>query len=224
MTKKKVPDQDKISAVIEYLNGKTSQDQIANQFNISKASVQQWIRNYVAMGSDVFITKQNKKYTKELKVQAVHDYLNGCGSQDYICKKYRIRSKSILQKWIKMYNSHDELKYSVTGGAIMTKGRKTTFDERVEIVEYCIAHDYNYAETSEKYQVSYQQARNYTVKYEANGIEALKDNRGKQKPADKMCELEKLRVENRILRAKKKQAEIEISFLKKLEDIERRRG
>ena len=30
----------------------------------------------------------------------------------------------------------------------MTKGRKTTFEERIEIVQYCIAHDYNYAEAS----------------------------------------------------------------------------
>ena len=33
----------------------------------------------------------------------------------------------------------------------MTKGRKTTFDERVEIVQYCISHDCNYAETAEKF-------------------------------------------------------------------------
>ena len=48
----------------------------------------------------------------------------------------------------------------------MTKGRKTTFDERVEIVQYCIAHDHNYAKTSEQFGISYQQARNYTIKYE----------------------------------------------------------
>lgn len=30
----------------------------------------------------------------------------------------------------------------------MTQGRKTTFDARVEIVQYCIAHDHNYAETT----------------------------------------------------------------------------
>lgn len=159
-----------------------------------------------------------------MKLQAVHDYINGCGSQDDICKKYSIRAKSKLQKWIKMYNGHEELKSSGTGGTIMTKGRKTTFDERVEIVQYCIAHSHNYAETSEKYRVSYQQARNYTVKYETDGIEALWDNRGKQKSLDKMSELEKLRAENRILRAEKEQAETEVSFLKKLKEIERRRG
>jgi hypothetical protein len=57
----------------------------------------------------------------------------------------------------------------------MTKGRKTTFDERVEIVQYCIEHDRNYAETAAKFGVSYQQARNYIVKYEAGGVNSLQD-------------------------------------------------
>lgn len=105
----------------------------------------------------------------------------------------------------------------------MTKGRKTTFGERVEIVQYCIANNHNYAETSEKYQVSYQQARNYTVKYESVGVEALQDKRGKRKSENEMSELEQLRAENRILKAEKERAEMEISFLKKLEEIERRR-
>jgi hypothetical protein len=39
-----------------------------------------------------------------------------------------------------------------------------------------------------------------------------------------MSELEKLRAENRILRAEKERAEMEASFLKKIDEIERRRG
>ena len=106
----------------------------------------------------------------------------------------------------------------------MTKGRKTSFDERVEIVQYCIAHDRNYSETAIKYGVSYQQVRNYTVKYESGGVDALQDRRGRSKPKEEMSELEKLRAENRILRAEKARAEMEASFLKKLDEIERRRG
>ena len=106
----------------------------------------------------------------------------------------------------------------------MTKGRKTAFDERVEIVQYCIAHDHNYAETAAKYSISYQQARNYTIKYETGGVEALRDRRGRVKPMGELSELEKLRAENKILRAEKKRAEMEVSFLKKLDEIERRRG
>ena len=106
----------------------------------------------------------------------------------------------------------------------MTKGRKTTFDERVEIVQYCIAHDHNYAKTSEQFKISYQQARNYTIKYKKQGVEALRDRRGKRKPEAEMSELEKLRAENRILRAEKEHAQMEADFLKKLAEIERRRG
>ena len=82
--------------------------------------------------------KGNKRYSKELKSQAVLDYLSGQGSQDDVCKEYGIRSKSKLQKWIKQYNGCEELKSSGTGGSIiMTKGRKTLFGERMEIVQYC---------------------------------------------------------------------------------------
>lgn len=224
MSKRKVSAKDKIYAVNLYLKGKESQHSIADMFDVSLASVQQWIRNYESMGSDAF-TKGNKKYSKELKVQAVLDYLAGQGSQDDICKKYGVRSKAKLQVWIKKYNGHEKLKSSGTGGSsIMTKGRKTTFEERVEIVQYCIAHDRNYAKTAEQYQVSYQQARNYIVKYETGGVDALRDNRGKRKTPNKMSELEKLRAEVKILKAEKERAEMEASFLKKLEEIERRRG
>ena len=106
----------------------------------------------------------------------------------------------------------------------MTKGRKTTFDERIEIVQYCISHTHNYAETAEKFNISYQQARNYTLKYEKSGVEGLRDKRGKRKSPDEMNELEKLRAEIKLLRAEKERAEMEISFLKKLEEIERRRS
>ena len=225
MSKRKVSVEDKLYAVNLYLDGKASQRRIAAMFDVGLSSVQQWIRNYESMGADAFTLKGNKKYSKELKQQAVSDYLAGRGSLNDICKKYKIRAISKLESWIKKYNSHEELKSSGTGGnIIMTKGRKTTFEERVEIVQYCIAHDRNYAETAIKYQVSYQQARSYTIKYESGGVEALKDNRGKRKYPDKMNELEKLRAEVKILKAEKERAEMEASFLKKIEEIERRRG
>lgn len=225
MPTRKISVEDKLYAVNLYLDGKESQHRIASMFDVSVASVQQWIRNYESMGAYAFTLKGNKKYSKELKLQAVLDYLACRGSQDEICKKYGIRSKAKLQTWIKKYNGHEELISSGTGGNfIMTQGRKTTFDERVEIVQYCIAHDHNYSETAKKYQVSYQQARSYTVKYESNGVEALRDNRGKRKNPGEMNELEKLRAEVKILKAEKERAEMEASFLKKLEEIERRRG
>ena len=221
----KISPEDKVYYCQQYQSGKMSKKQIARETGIATSSIHQWIQNYISMGSDAFYKKENKHYSKELKVQAVNELLAGKGSQYEICKKFKIKSKAQLQNWIMKYNGHEELKSSGTGGTlIMTKGRKTTFDERIEIVQYCIAHDHNYAETAEKYQVSYQQARSYTIKYESNGVEALRDNRGRRKSLDTMNELEKLRAEVKILRAEKERAEMEVAFLKKLEEIERRRG
>ena len=212
-----------VNAIKDYLEGNTSKEAIAKRLGVYESTVRQWIANYESMGTDAFNHNGNKHYSKELKEQAINDYLSGKGTRIEICKKYKIMSTRQLYEWIKKYNGHVELKSFGTGGSIiMTKGRKTTFDERVEIVQYCIAHDHNYAETAAKYSVSYQQARSYTVKYEAGGVEALRDRRGRTKPFDEMSELEKLRAENRILRAEKERAEMEVSFLKKLDEIERR--
>ena len=90
MSKRKISHTEKLNAVLQYMDGKTSQNQIARDFNVSLASVQQWISNYESMGADIFSMKRNKKYSKELKIQAVEEYLAGLGSQIDICKKYGI--------------------------------------------------------------------------------------------------------------------------------------
>ncbi|SFQ50315.1 Transposase and inactivated derivatives [Lachnospiraceae bacterium XBB1006] len=221
----KIEPAEKLKAVRNILDRKESYRQAADRLGVALSSVQQWMSIYKSDGAEAFFQKKNKHYSKELKQKAVLDYLNGEGSQLYICQKYGIRSKSKLQNWIKKYNGYEELKSSRTGESIvMTKGRKTTFEERVEIVQYCIAHDRNYADAAAKYEVSYQQARNYTIKYESGGVNALHDRRGHSKPVDEMSELEKLRAENKILRAEKYRAEMEVSFLKKLDEIERGRN
>ena len=223
--KVKYSSKEKINAVKEYLDGKDSINSIAKRLDITFQAFKQWVNNYEAMGADAFMTCHNKHYSKAEKEQAVVAYLAGEGSHMDICKKYKIHSTTQLRRWIKKYNGHEELKASGTGGlTIMTKGRKTSFEERIEIVEYCIAHDHNYTATAEKYEISYQQARNYTVKYEDGGVDALQDRRGKRKSEDMMSELERLRAEVKLLKAEKKRAEMEASFLKKLDEIERRRG
>ena len=218
--------EEKVKIVSEYIDGTYGFREICKRYNLNQGSLKDWKRLYDTFGwSGLKTGSKTTRYSRETKEAAVKDYLSHELSFPEILKKYQIRSGTQLRKWIKMYNGCEELKSSGTGGSIiMTKGRKTTFDERIEIVQYCIAHDHNYAETAEKYQVSYQQARSYTVKYESNGVEALKDNRGRRKSPDAMNELEKLRAEVKLLRAEKECAEMEVAFLKKLEEIERRQG
>lgn len=216
---------DKLRIIKLVLEGNHSVNSAAISNDINEDTLRGWLRNYQSIGVEAFYQKKRIKRNSTEKENAVLDYLSGKGSLRDICRKYKISDTHTLRNWISLYNAGKKLNASRTGESrLMTKGRKTTFEERIEIVQYCIAHDHNYVETSEKYQVSYQQARNYTIKYETGGIDALRDNRGKRKHPDEMSELDRLRAEVRILKAEKERAQMEISFLKKLDEIERRRG
>ena len=166
-------------------------------------------------------THKNKKYSKELKIQAVQSYLNEEGSMDCICKRYGISDHSVLRDWILWYNGHKEFKErsSAKGEIYMTKGRKTTQEERAEIVAFCIEHNKDYGLTVEAYKISYQQIYAWVRKYEEGGVDKLKDNRGRTKPEEEMTEIEKLKAEMRILEAKNRQLEIENAFIKKLREL-----
>mgnify|MGYP003311418897 FL=1 len=221
----KVDYENKLKAVLEYLDGNTSQTIMAKKYGVSIASFQTWIRKYKSEGEDGLKPYTTyKKYSKETKYSAVLDYLNGTTSQEEICKKYRISSKVQLQRWILWYNGHKELKDTRSGGnKLMTKARKTTFDERIEIVKFCIANDKNYALTMSQYNVSYQQIYLWVRKYEQKGIDGLIDGRGKAKAESDLTEIDRLKAKNQILEAEKKRLEMEINVLKKLQEVERRR-
>jgi transposase len=221
--KAKISGLEKVAAIETYLRGEDSLNHLATLLGVAYPSVYQWLQTYQSLGANGLLnTCKNTAYAEELKTYAVEDYLSGAGSHMEICKKYGIKSTSQLRNWISKYNGHEKLKSSGTGGvSIMTKGRKTTYEERVEIIKYCIEHQNNYAKTAQKYQVSYQQVYSWTTKYETDGVDALQDKRGKRKSVDKMSEIEKLRSENNLLEAKNKRQQMEIDFLKKLEEIER---
>ena len=213
-----------IKAVERYKNGETSQGAEAKQLGVSPQTFQDWIRKHETFGIDGFEHTGHRNYPRELKKSAVNAYLSGEGSHAAICKKYGISSRTQLQNWIKMYNGHKELRPSRGRGSdiYMTKGRTTTYEERIEIVSYCIEHGNDYTATIEKYGVSYQQIYSWVRKYNEKGAEGLVDKRGKRKPESEMTEVEKLRAENRLLEARNKRLETENAVLKKLEELERR--
>jgi transposase len=216
----------KIEAVEKYKRGEGSQYSIAREYGVDRTSLRQWIANYGAMGpSGLANGHTNNRYSVELKSTAVEAYLQGEGSLLEICKKYCVRSKSQLLDWIKVYNGHKDFR-AIRGqgrGIYMTKGHTTTLDERIEIVSYYIAKGKDYGAAIEKYGVSYQQIYSWVRKYEAEGVDGLIDKRGKRKPLNEMTEVERLRAENKMLKAENKQKEMEIAVLKKVQEIERRR-
>ena len=164
---------------------------------------------------------KRKKYCAEFKLLAVQDYLAGKGRQREICRKHGIPDHKMLRQWISCYNGHKDFKErsSAKGEIYMTKGRKTTQEERAQIVAFCIEHGKDYGLTVETYQVSYQQIYSWVRKYEASGVDGLVDRRGKAKPEDELTEAERLRQENRMLQAKLRDKEMEIALLKKLREL-----
>lgn len=107
----------------------------------------------------------------------------------------------------------------------MIKGRETIQAERIAIAKACVANGKNYGEIALQYNVSYQQARSWTHKYIEGGEAALEDRRGQRKKDQQpRTELEQARIKIEQLKHKLRMMEIENHLLKKLEEIERRRG
>ena len=105
----------------------------------------------------------------------------------------------------------------------MRQTRSTTQEERIQIARECIASGKNYGEMAIKYNVSYQQVRSWTLRFEELGEAGLEDRRGKRKKDQApRTELEKAQIEIEQLKHKLYLAEMERDLLKKLDEIERR--
>ena len=97
----------------------------------------------------------------------------------------------------------------------MKQGRKTTFEERVQIARECIATGKNYGELALKYRVSYQQVRTWTIRFEQTGEAGLQDRRGqRKKDQTPRTELEQAQIEIEQLKHKLYLAEMENALLK----------
>lgn len=98
--------------------------------------------------------------------------------------------------------------------------RKTTLEERKEIVEYCISHNNDYKGTASRYDVSYSQVYTWVRKYRENGETGLEDKRGRHKSDDEVDELERLRRENLRLKRQLEEKDMLCELLKKVREFE----
>ena len=105
----------------------------------------------------------------------------------------------------------------------MKQARSTTQEERLEIVKECLESGKNYGEMALKYNVSYQQVRAWTLKFEELGEAGLEDRRGKRKKdQEPRTELEAAQIEIERLKHQLYLANMENHLLKKLDEIVRR--
>ena len=215
----------KVRAAERYLRGEASAAEIAAEMGLGKrgkSTVREWAAAYRENGIEGFHLKEgNSSYTAETKKQAVEEYLQGKGSLREISRKYHIPNKETLRQWVEVYNSNRELRgYNPRPEVYVAMRKKTTKEEREEIVRYCLEHGKDYKGTAAKYEVSYSQVYQWVRHYEEQGEAGLEDRRGKRKSDDEVDELERLRRENLRLKAELQKSERLNLLLKKVKEFE----
>lgn len=228
MSRKQYNKELKLKLVRQHLEEGVSYWKLGKEYGIEASIIRRWGQKYKVFGEDG-LEKQNAdlcNYSAEFKKKIVLEYLEGNITSQDLAAKYKIHAPTTVRAWVKQYNSHIDLTDSRKEGVyLMVKNgarKNTTLEERISIVEECIGSGCNYALTANKYECSYGQVYSWVNKYKEKGIEGLYDRRGKTKDTSQLSEIERLKAENRLLKAQSLQQQMEIDFLKKLDEIERR--
>ncbi len=181
----------------EYLDGIGSIQFLADKYSIGYSTLKGWINEYQIHGIAAFChpSNKNRTYSKEFKLRCVEAVLNGEGTVDDIIE-------------FKDYNPKREV-------YMAEARRKTTLEERKEIVNYCINHNRDYKNTATKFNVSYGQVYSWVKKYDSDGESGLTDRRGQRKTDDEVDELERLRRENLRLKRQLEEKDMVVELLKK---------
>ena len=147
----------KLRAVREYHAGIGSLNKIAEKYGVYRSTLQKWLLNYELFGeAGLQHRQQNQHYPKTLKRQAVESYLSGQLSIEAVCKKYQLRSRSQLERWIVLYNGQKELR-SPGGKREGIRMTRTSYEKRKAAVEYCMEHGRDYKATAAGFGCTYQQ-------------------------------------------------------------------
>ena len=212
-----------VARVNDYLDDKGSYETIAKDNGIGATTLKRWVAAYQYRGVEAFIRGSgNRRYSKEFKILCVETVLKGDLSVKDCTAKYGISHEYVLRRWISEYNANRELKdYNPKREVYMAGARrKTTIEERKEIVKYCLEHGRDYKGTASLYDVSYTQVYGWVRKYDADGEDALIDKRGHHKTDDEVDELERLRRENNRLKRKLEEKDMLVTLLKKVKELE----
>jgi len=216
----------KIEVVRRYEIGEESIAMLANEINVNESTVSNWIDKYHVHGESAFDPRpKNASYITEFKEEVVTAYLNGEDSYRRLALRYHIPAHTIIKRWVKEYTKLEGLKeYCPQGDVYQMKSRKTTQEERIEIVKYCLEHDKDYKVTATVFNVAYANVYNWVQKYIKEGNEGLGDNRGHHKSDAEVDEITLLKRQLERTERERDIAQMENRLLKKVEEIERRRS
>ena len=213
----------KVEIIKRYLKGESA-SLLARQYGIGErrgeAIIREWVRKYNELGDEAFEeTLTNKSYSKEFKEKVIQEYLEGKDSYEGLANKHNIPSKTIVINWVRKYNEGIEIKgYDPKGDVYTMKSRKTTFEERLEIVNYVLANDFDYKGAADKYSVPYASVYQWVKKYNELGENGLNDSRGRPSSSGPKKELtieEKQAIEIEKLKRELEREKMVVEVLKK---------
>src|SRR5699024_5727986 len=190
---------------------------------LSQSKFRLRVLQYKEHGIDgITSSKRNNHYSQEFKYSVVEEYLNGGVSCEGLTVKYNIPSIDTVSSWVLKYTKGNGLKkYSPKPEVYTMKARKTTQEERVEIVKDYLKNNFSYKEAAEKHNISYNNIYSWVQKYKKHGPDGLIDGRGRRKPDEIQTDEEKIKTELAALKARNDYLETENAALKKLKEVER---
>lgn len=219
----------KLEIIKRYLKGESA-THLANKYNMPSGMscrIRKWVHKYEELGESAFDeSSTNKSYSKELKEKVIQEYLEGKGSTCDLANKYNISNDEIVRRWVLKYNEGIEIKdYNPKGDVYTMKSRKTTIEERLEIVNYVLSNNFDYKGAADKYTVPYASVYQWVMKYNERGEDGLKDSRGRPSsnvPKKELTLEEKQAIEIEKLKNELKRKDMVIEVLKKNIEIQER--
>jgi len=224
----KASKEEKIQACKDYINGSASNANIGKSLGVAESTVRKWVKSYRIHGDEAFNYRSyNRTYSISFKKMVIERYLSGESSSTELAAEYLLH-QSMVMGWVNSYNDGIDIKeYNPTTEVYTMKNRKTTFDERLEIVKYVISNDNNYKKASLKYGIPYPSVNKWTKVYLEKGKNGLRyKKRGPKIRLDvdlnSMGEIEKLKYKLKREIEKRELAELKLEILKKKEELEQK--
>lgn len=207
----------------EYEKGGCSFKDLSLKYDINRHRIKAIYYKYSTFGAESLKdTSKNKSYSKEIKIKIINEYLTGNYSYRDLSMKYKIERNNIVRWVLEHKNGKTRYNSGTKGADIMS--RKTTLNERIEIVKDLIKNELDYNATSKKYNVSYTQVYQWHKKYQEKGVDGLIDRRGRRKIEDELTPEEQSNLEVKRLKKELELAKATIEVLKKNIEIAEKLG
>ena len=203
---------------------------LLQEYNIPitlESDAYKWVTIYDELGEKAFETSnKNRSYSAELKKKVTSEYLSGKTTSLELAIKYNISTSKLVRSWARKYNKGIKIKdYNPKGDVYTMKARKTTLEERIEIVNYVLANDNDYKGAADKYSVPYASVYQWVMKYNKSGETGLSDSRGRpssKEPKHELTTEEKQAIEIEKLKRELERSKMVIEVLKKNIEIQER--